>query len=113
MSARRNPSPPAAPTSGPIRWNTTRITNPGDYEVTSDDVVIVVVDPEDDVRVVLPAAGTADNRQIWVKRFSSDFEVTIVVADDDPIDEDAAVNLDVNGAGVHLASDGVHWMILS
>lgn len=112
MSARRNPSPPAAPTSGPIRWNTTRITNPGDYEITSDDVVIVVVDPEDDVRVVLPAAGTADNRQVWIKRFSSDRAVTIVVADDDPIDDFSEIVLDVNGSGVHLASDGVHWMIL-
>jgi hypothetical protein len=38
--------------------------------------------------------------------------VTIVVADDDPIDDFSEIVLDVNGSGVHLASDGVHWMIL-
>ena len=62
---------------------------------------------------MLPTAGTSDDRQFFIKRFSSDYAVTVVVSNGDPIDDQIEIDLDVNGAALHLGSDGVSWMVLS
>lgn len=95
---------------GTSRW-VRRIVAAGRYVMAAGDGLVTVDADGDAVTLVLPAPGPDSGACVKIKRLSA-ASVTLETDDPSHMESGASDALDLNGAGLEMASDGVIWVVL-